>query len=105
MTNIKSSFIRRSSLCPPHERSESPNAALVDESNVQKSLTCHPRQRDQETATLQELQKQIAQQRQSLVNAENMVEHWHKRDSHEDATKVIHGFYQGTHADNQLRKK
>ena len=105
MTNVKSSFIRRSSLCPPHERSESPNAALVDESNVQKSLTCHPRQRDQETATLQEQQKQIAQQRQSLVNAENMVEHWHTRDSHEDATKAMHGFYRGPQEDHQPRKK
>ncbi|CAF3514256.1 unnamed protein product [Rotaria sp. Silwood2] len=62
MTSIKSSFVRRTSLCPPHERSDLPNASMVDGSSVAKSLTQHPRQRDQETANVQEQQNELAQQ-------------------------------------------
>ncbi|CAF0851686.1 unnamed protein product [Rotaria sp. Silwood1] len=90
MTSIKSSFVRRTSLCPPHERSDLPNASMVDGSNVPKSLTQHPRQRDQETATAQDQQNQLAQQRLSLINAIEIVKTWHKTNSINDPTNQIH---------------
>ncbi|CAF2415324.1 unnamed protein product [Rotaria sp. Silwood2] len=89
MTSIKSSFVRRTSLCPPHERSDLPNASMVDGSSVAKSLTQHPRQRDQETANVQEQQNELAQQRLSLINATDIVKNWHKRNSADDPTNEI----------------
>lgn len=79
MTSIKSSFIRRTSLCPPHERIDLPNPPMVDRSNVPKSITQHPRQRDQETANAQEQQNAVEEQRRSLFNAIETLKSWHKR--------------------------
>jgi hypothetical protein len=93
MASIKTSLGRRVSLCPPHERSDSPNASMVDSSTVRKSITQHPRQRDQETATVQEQQNQLAQQRLSLVNAVKIVDDWHRRNSIDDSSNEIHEFY------------
>lgn len=89
MTSIKSSYVRHTSLCPPHERSDLPNASMVDRSSVPKSLTQHPRQRDQETATAQEQQTKLTQQRLSLLNAIDTVKNWQKVNSIGNSTKSL----------------
>ncbi|CAF0878924.1 unnamed protein product [Rotaria sordida] len=105
MTNIKSSFVRRTSLCPPHERSDLPNASMVDGSSVPKSITQHPRQRDQETATVQDQQNQLAQQRLSLINAVQIVKNWHKKTPMDNPTNEIHQSDINVHRINNLIKK
>ena len=106
MRSIKSSFARRTSLCPPHERSDSPNASMVDRSTVPKSLTQHPRQRDQETADVQEQQKILAQQRLSLIHAVEIVKNWHKRSPIDDGTNELHQSGTDTQwRNNQINKK
>jgi hypothetical protein len=76
MTSIKSSSKLRSSLCPPRGRNDSPNASMVDRSNVTRSIKEHIRQRDLETATIQEQQEQLAQQRPSLEHAFQTLKDW-----------------------------
>ena len=106
MRSIQSSFVRRTSLCPPNERSDSPNASMVDRSTVPKSLTQHPRQRDQETADIQEQQKILAQQRRSLIHAVEIVKNWHKRSPVDDSTNEFHQSSTDTQRKkNQINKK
>ncbi|UJR23486.1 hypothetical protein I4U23_026485 [Adineta vaga] len=83
MTNERS-HVRRISLPLPHERNDPPNAAMIDRSQVRISLIEHQRQRDQETATVQEREKQLNQQRHSLIAATEIVEHLHKINSTTD---------------------
>ena len=66
---------------------------MVDGSNVQKSLTHHPRQRDQETVTAQEQKNQLDQQRLSLLNAVSFVQDCRKRSSIDESNNVVHQFY------------
>jgi hypothetical protein len=102
MTNVKSSDIRRTSLCPPRPQADRdpPNASMVDGSSVRKTLTKHHLQHDQETATVQDHQKQLDEQRPSLVAALKIIEVWDKRNSIEHSTSEIHQF----HTNNQIKK-
>lgn len=93
MANKKSSFVRRPSLLPPHERNENPNATMVDSARVPKTLMQHPRQCDKDIETDQEQAKQLAEQRLSLIKAVKVVEDWHKRSSSTDTRKQLHTFY------------
>ena len=78
---------------------------MVDGSNVQKSLTRHQRQRDQETVTAQEQKNQLDQQRLSLLTAEKFVEHFHTSSSLDESTKVVHQFYKARPKKTEESKK
>ena len=105
MANNKSTFVRRSSLCLPHDRNDAPNASLVDSSHVHKTPMQHPRQCDQDIESDQEHEKHLAQQRLSLINAVKVVEHWHQRDSVSNSKKEIHQFYTAPqNTTNQTKK-
>ncbi|CAF0789983.1 unnamed protein product [Adineta ricciae] len=77
----ENSFTRRISLPLPHQRNDPPNAPMINRSQVRITLTEHQRQRDQETATAEEREKQLNQQRRSLMAATEEVEHLHRIDS------------------------
>jgi len=96
MANEKS-FERRVSLSLPRERIDPPNAAMVDGTCVPKSLTQHQLQRDQETETVQEREKKLNLQRDSLFTAIKIVEQFHRTNS----TNEIHKFYTNVKSKNQ----
>jgi len=75
-------------LCPPRGDRDSPNAAMVDASNVEKSIRKHNRQRDQETETKEEQETKLNQQRNSLVHAVELVQNWKNIYSPNDLTNV-----------------
>ncbi|CAF0749892.1 unnamed protein product [Adineta steineri] len=100
MTN-EESFKRRASLSLPHERIDPPNATMVDRNKVQISIKEHQRQRDQETATVQEREKQLNIQRHSLATATEIVEHLHKINS---ATETHNFVTNVKNKNNQLKK-
>ena len=96
MTTTKSTNVRRISLFPPCPQGDRdpPNAFMVDASEVRNSLTVHPRQHDQEIV---DHQKQLEEQRPSLITAQNTIENWnHKRNS----TAELHEF----HLNNHIKK-
>jgi len=88
MTSIKSTIKPRLSLCPPRGDRDSPNASMVDASNVEKSIRKHNRQRDQETETKEEQETKLNQQRNSLVHAVELVQNWKNIYSPNDLTNV-----------------
>jgi hypothetical protein len=88
MAGVKPTFNQRPSLCPPVGNRGSPNAAMVDASNVEISIRNHWRQRDQETSTVKEHEEQLDNQRPSLLHAKEIIDHWKKRDSTNDSKNI-----------------
>ncbi len=91
MTSIKSISNPRTSLRPPLGNRSSPNAPMVDASNVPKTIINHIRQRDRETATVEEQEEAINQQRRSLANAYELIDGWKKTYLADNSTNVEKG--------------
>lgn len=90
MTSQSPRSNRRPSLCPPHRDAASPNASMVDASNVQRSIVKHIQQRDQDTATEEEQKQKLNEQRFSLAHALKTLDDWHKNDSPDIKIKTNH---------------